>query len=277
MKEFGEIITSRQNKFVSELCSLSDRKNRDKLQKFRFDGVKLLSEALLCGIEICYVVLNVDTAEDIMERVSALYGHPIDDTKLRTICVSNELFLKISEEKSPEGVITVAKYIDNLHFRIYNNKDSKINKHENILLLDSLRDPANVGAVIRSGAALGVESIIMSRDCADIYNSKTVRASMGTLFKIKICRVESISEVIGQLRFEGRRVFAAALDENARRLGSFEIQDGDCAVIGNEGHGVSSEVLGACDASLYIPISEGVESLNASNAACIIMWEFFGR
>jgi TrmH family RNA methyltransferase len=129
---------------------------------------------------------------------------------------------------------------------------------------------------MRVAAALGVDRVIMSRDCADIYNSKTVRASMGAIFALKTDRVESISVAIAQLRDSGRRVFAAALDENAHKLGELEIRKGDCVLIGNEGHGISNEAIQTCDASVYIPMSEGVESLNAATAAAVLAWEFFG-
>ena len=93
---------------------------------------------------------------------------------------------------------------------------------------------------------------------------------------MKIDRVESVSRAIEALRKSGRRVFAAALDEKATRLGETEFKDGDCVVIGNEGHGLSSETIASCDASVYIPMAEGVESLNAAVAASVLMWEFFG-
>ena len=93
---------------------------------------------------------------------------------------------------------------------------------------------------------------------------------------MRIDRVESIPEAIGALRSSQRRVFAAALDERAERLGKAEFVDGDCVVIGNEGHGLSSDTVAACDASVFIPMAEGVESLNAAVAASVLMWEFFG-
>lgn len=142
------------------------------------------------------------------------------------------------------------------------------------MLLESVRDPTNVGAILRSAAALGVYRLILSEDCADVYNPRAVRASMGALFGQRIDRVGDLCGVIGQLRKRGRRVFAAALDENAVRLGELEIRRGDCVVIGNEGHGLSDGVLDASDGSVYIPMSGRTESFNAAVAASILMWEF---
>ena len=139
---------------------------------------------------------------------------------------------------------------------------------------ESVRDPSNVGAVIRSAAAFGIDRLIMSADCADIYHPRAVRASMGTLFDQRIDRVSNLPETIAQFRANDRRVFAAALDENAARLGSFPIGAGDCVVIGNEGHGLSRETIAACAGCVMIPMSARAESLNAAVAASVLMWEF---
>ena len=190
--------------------------------------------------------------------------------------LADGVFEKISEEKSPEGVISVAKYIDKLQktVTIYNSENFSPTDKERIVLLESVRDPSNVGAIIRSAAALGVDRLIMSADCADIYHPKAVRASMGTLFNQRIDRVSDLAETIAQMRQSGRRVFAAALDERAMLLGKFEILAGDAVVIGNEGHGLSREVIDACSNSVIIPMSERAESFNAAVAASILMWEF---
>jgi tRNA G18 (ribose-2'-O)-methylase SpoU len=97
---------------------------------------------------------------------------------------------------------------------------------------------------------------------------------MGTVFNQSIDRVGNLAATIAEMRKSGRRVFAAALDERAQSLGTFEIRAGDTVVIGNEGHGLSSEVIAACSGSVIIPMSERAESFNAAVAASILMWEF---
>ena len=190
--------------------------------------------------------------------------------------MSNEVFDKISEEKSPEGVICVARYIDKFqkNVTIYNSADFLHLSEERIVLLESVRDPSNIGAVIRSAAAMGIDRLIVSSDCADFYHPKAVRASMGTLFNQRIDRVESLPQAVEALRGQGRRVFAATLDSRAVRLGDFPLQKGDCVVIGNEGHGLTEETVAACDHSVIIPMSSRAESLNAAVAASVLMWEF---
>ena len=272
----GEIIRSRQNKNIVELCKLNDRKAREATKTFRFDGIKLLEEAIKNDVEICAVFLSSSAQERVLGGLYARFGNAYEDKIEKCFLVSDDIFDKISEEKSPEGVITIAKYIDKLqkNATIYNSVHFSEMKNEQIVLLESVRDPSNVGAIIRSAAAIGIDRLILSADCADIYHPKAVRGSMGTLFNQRIDRVSDLAATITELRKSGRRVFAAALDERALPIGKFEILAGDAVVIGNEGHGLSRDVIAACDRSVIIPMSERAESFNAAVAASILMWEF---
>ncbi len=276
MQYDGEIITSSQNKYVSLARALSDRKQRRKSSLFRFDGVKLLCEAVTRGIELDFLLVRESTLGDVSEKAERLYSLTSEDLNCRVIAVTDSVFDKISEENAPEGVIAVAKY-DTLRHRELSSKEITAGTGERILLLESVRDPQNVGAILRTAAAFSVDRVIMGRDCADIYNSKTLRASMGAVFSTRIDIVDSISETVVRLKKFGRRVFAAALDDRAMRLGETRFEQSDCVVIGNEGHGLSNETISACDASVYIPMAKRVESLNAAVAASVIMWEFFGH
>ena len=280
----GEIITSRQNRRVVELVKLDDRRAREKTRTFRFDGVKLLCEALRRGVELESVFLRVGTADRVAARMEELYGCSLSEVGCPVFGVEDSLFEKISQENAPEGVITVAKYIDKSHNFIIIYKEDEIDARKDvpILLLESVRDPLNVGAIIRSAAALGVGRLIMSADCADLYHPKTLRAAMGPLFSMPITRVEDLAGTVTALRQSGRRVYAAALDDTAIRLGSREFdaeREGHPvgAVIGNEGHGLSESVIAACDRSVYIPMEADTESLNAGVAAALIMWELGRR
>ena len=272
----GEIIRSRQNKNVVELCKLTDRKAREAAKMFRFDGIKLLEEAIKNNLEIHAVFLASSAQERVLTGLGLRFGDTFESKIEKCCVVSDDIFEKISEEKSPEGVITIAKYIDKLqkNATIYNSANFSQMKNEHVVLLESVRDPSNVGAIIRSAAAIGIDRLILSADCADIYHPRAVRASMGTLFNQRIDRVTDLAATIEGLRESGRRVFAAALDERALLLGDFEILAGDAVVIGNEGHGLSNEVLSACSNSVIIPMSQRAESFNAAVAASILMWEF---
>ena len=277
----GEVITSRQNRRIVELVKLDDRKAREAGRRFRFDGIKLLCEAMRRGVELEAVYLRVGTAEKAEQRMQELYSCSLSEVGCPVYGVSDDLFEKISGENAPEGVITVAKYLDKRHkmVKIYNRDGSGISSDAPVILLESLRDPLNVGAIIRSAAALGIGALIISADCADIYHPRTLRAAMGPLFSLPIFRVENLEGSILALRAEGRVVLAAALDDTALQLGSPKLQSSvalcaaPCAVIGNEGHGLSRQVIEACDRAVYIPMQAGTESLNAGVAAALIMWE----
>ena len=153
------------------------------------------------------------------------------------------------------------------------NEDFFLREGERTLALCSLRDPGNLGTIIRTAVAFGFEHIVMTSDCADVYNPKTVRGAMGGLFKIKMSIVDDLSKFIDLARENNKRVFAAELSENARSIKETSLTSNDIVIIGNEGHGIPTEVSAHCDGSLYIPICENTESLNAGIAAALFMWE----
>ena len=277
----GDVIASRQNRRIVELMKLDDRRAREKSRLFRFDGVKLLCEALRRDVELESVFVRIGSADKVAERMSSLYGCTPNQIGCPVFAVEDDLFERISQENAPEGVIIVAKYIDKSHKNIIIYKeDESCPKNSPVVILESVRDPLNVGAILRTAAALGVGHLILSADCADIYHPRTVRAAMGPMFSMSITRVEDLEGTIRALREGGRAVYAAALDDQALRLGSPDWNaqrasdpNAACAVIGNEGHGLSEAVISACTRSVYIPMEADTESLNAGAAAALIMWE----
>jgi len=279
MDQTPMIITSRQNRYVTLAAKLQEKKHRESEKLLRFDGVKLYCEAVLRGVEIAFILLDVTLTEAVDSKAKALYGFGLDAANARILTLSHDLFLKISDENAPEGIICVAKYIDKFHkiATINSSREDLLQLASpdsgRILLCESLRDPGNVGTVVRTAFAFGIEWLILSGDCADLYNPKTLRGAMGTLFSQKILRVDDLPAAVEILQSKGRRVYAAALDEHAKQLGSFAFDRTDCVVIGNEGHGLSSRTLQACCEKVYIPMAGNAESLNASVAASVLMWE----
>ena len=273
------IITSRQNPLIKYICGLAEKKIRNKEGLFRFDGIKLLCEALDSDVEIRYVVYR----EPATKGVETPVQQALDEGRISSeniIAVSADVFDKISEEKSPEGVITVVRMMEKTHIRTNSERASElIENGEAILVAESLRDPGNLGTVIRSCFALGIDTLVLTDDCADLYNPKTVRAAMGAIFKMRTVSVpvEQLPQFISFLKEKGRNVYATALSDNARSIEETEFREGDCFVIGNEGHGLSTEVVENCTASVIIPMREGAESLNAAAAAAICIWETVRR
>ena len=273
----GEVVTSSQNKYVSLARGLANKKNRENERLFRFDGIKLMCEAFKKGVRISFILASEGEWGFVLEKAEKLYGVTESDIYCPVIFVERSLFERLSEEMAPEGVICVAEYMRDMHFSIKTGEDFSCDNDESILILESVRDPQNVGAIVRVAAAFGVDRILMSSDCADVYNSKTIRASMGTVFGIRIHKSSDMPVLIRALRNSGRRVFAAALDRDSKKLGEFKIEKGDCVVIGNEGHGLTETAISACNGTVFIPMSAEVESLNAATAAAVLVWEFFGK
>ena len=272
MERSVEYITSRQNPLVKLTASLLDRKFREKEGLFRFDGKKLFLEALGADVPLFAVLLRENAADAMLSAAE----DQLSDS-CRCVVLPDELFDRISEEKSPEGVICVAKRLDKFHKIITIDKCPSFEQAllpGHTLLLESVRDPGNLGTVIRSAAAFGVSQVVLSADCADLYHPRTLRAAMGTLFHTRVLIPSDFTEAVRRLRVRGR-VFAAALDASARALGQIDFGENDAVIVGNEGHGISGAVLDAATDTVYIPMAPGVESLNAGVAASVLLWEFY--
>ena len=274
MKLSSDIITSRSNPLVKWASSLGDKKYRDAEGAFLIEGEKLSFEALDAGLPVIRIFVEEGKQAGIMPRLDKYSGNEKYEQTSITL-LSESAFSKISSEKSPQGIIIAIKYLD--FFRkldIIYKEEFFLKPSERAIILCSIRDPGNLGSVIRSAVAFGTEHIILTDDCVDLYNSKTVRAAMGSLFKIKATVVSDMTACIDAIRSQGRRVFAAELRQNAVPISEITPDSSDVVVIGNEGHGISHDISTACTGSIYIPISENTESLNASVAAGVLMWEF---
>lgn len=268
------IVTSRQNPTVKRLCALLEKKSRRREKLFRFDGIKLFCEAVKKGVDIELVVVSESVDSGVYRQISELVECGIFAAE-KILYVSEQVFEKISEELSPEGVITVAHFMEKKHREVEVTENYALDPLKRILLAESLRDPGNLGTVIRTSAALGIDRLIITDDCADIYNPKTVRAAMGGLFSLEIDVVKSaeLPKLIMALKGGGRRIYATAFTENAKEIGTLELAVGDAFLIGNEGHGLSAQAIEAASDVAIIPMTEDSESLNAAAAAAICIWE----
>jgi TrmH family RNA methyltransferase len=269
----SEILSSRDNRIVKWAASLKEKKGREAAASFIAEGEKLTFEALSADLPVTHIFINEDKKDRILQKLkdsslSCRYA------ECEIYILKSFVFEKISTEIAPQGVISVIKHLD--FFRqmdiIYKEEFSK-NTSERAVILCSVRDPGNLGSVIRSSVAFGVSHIILSSDCADAYNPKTVRGAMGSLFRVKISRVSNLISTVEEIKKSGRRVFAAELSDEAISLTEAGLCGTDIVMIGNEGHGIPSEISAVCTNSVYIPISSKTESLNASVAAAVFMWE----
>jgi TrmH family RNA methyltransferase len=242
------LITSRKNQALAAYRELNrDRKQREAGRKFNIEGVRLCEEALTAGLTITAAFMT-ETAERRYPELCERLAH---------ITITDEIGGYIADTKTPQGVFATAEMPER----------EFVPDGDGLILLDGLQDAGNVGTVIRTAEALGIGGAVLSPDCADIWSPKVVRGAMGSLFRLPVT-VTPLPEFIKRIRADGYRVYAAVLNEKARSIDDTELS-GKCAVvIGNEGNGVSPEVINSADADIYIPIRKA-ESLNAAIAAAI--------
>lgn len=263
-----EYIRSRDNPRVKFFSKLAASKYRAEERLFLAEGVKLASEAISAGV-VKYLLAD---EEKYFERGDVF--SLCESGGAEVIILSCPAFSKVSSESSPQGIIAVCSFPD---FHTTSDKCcAESLRDSRLIALDGIRDPGNLGTIIRCAAAFGFDGVIIG-DCADVYNTKTVRASMGALFRMRITECGNLSRYLSELGECGRRIIGAALCESSLSLGSFETESSDICVIGNEGHGLSREVLDVCTDLVRIPMEEGSESLNAGVAASVIMWEYYKK
>lgn len=243
MTELGK-----NNPLVLRLKKLDGKEERYSQGLFLCEGFKLMAEALLRGADIRYVLALQGTALPELPEGAEVFE------------VSDSLMRALSPVKTPQGVLLVCGI----------PAEDKTLRGSRYIVLDGLQDPGNVGAILRTADAFGIDGIVLTPDCADPYNPKCVRASMGAVFKNNFffCAREEISAT-----FAPRPLYAAAAG-GSLLAGSAELSD--CAVIiGSEGAGVSQILKNAAAGLLSVPMEPGAESLNAAMAATVIMWEMY--
>lgn len=250
----SEIITSRNNKIIIETAKLKDKKYRNSEGVYCFEGRKLFEEALQSKVDFKSIFVT--------EKYQNSQFIPLDSINCPIYTVTNTVYEKLTSDKAPDGIFCVA-----------HKKQTTSEELGVCFILCSVRDPGNLGTCIRSAKAFGIDTLILY-DCADEYNSKVIRASMGAFFRQNIHHTEDIISTIKELYEKGYKVFPSALAKNSITLGDVTINKNTVFIVGNEGHGVPNEVIEACDnTSVLIPMIGDTESLNASVAASLLMWE----
>ncbi len=254
-----DTITSKSNENVIAAAKLLEKKYRDQTGLYCFEGRKLLLEAAENGVSIRRIFCTPDNFE--------LSRKACSDAEIFT--VSEAVYAKLSLDKSPDGIFAIAKKDPSLHAE----KLRAPEENDCLFMAVSVRDPGNLGTILRTAAALGVDCVYLSNDCADLYSPKVIRSAMGAVFKLRTVTFDDPAMAIGLLKDRGYVVAAAALTDNAKELGTDPIDGRYCFVAGNEGHGLPKEVLDASSETVIIPMQKGNESLNVASACTILMWE----
>src|SRR5699024_2272543 len=237
------MITSTNNNTIKTLIKLKQKKYRNQFGYYLIEGEHLVNEALKANQVECIITTK-----------------PLK-SNLEVIEVSEEVMAKLAFTKSPSNIMAKCK--------IDSNNELMMKKR--YLILDDLQDPGNIGTLIRSALAFGIDQVILSKNCVDLYNDKLLRAMQGANFHIS-CIYGDLTEIIEKLQANGVVVVGSAL-ENGQDISLIEKTEKMAFIVGNEGNGMNQNILDKCDYIGYIPI-QTIESLNVAIAGSILMYYF---
>ncbi|MDE6846990.1 MAG: RNA methyltransferase [Lachnospiraceae bacterium] len=302
------MITSYNNRFVREVIQLNQKaKARNKQGLFVAEGIKMFAEAPLRRIEKVYISQRME------KELYGQYGERLN--KLSCEIVADDVFDKMSDTKTPQGILCLIKQFQYNMEEMLNGRrctnaagvsivmnmqpgntpsqpeDIRLGRkkpddhagtgktHNNkkqmlFILLENLQDPGNLGTIFRTGEGAGVDGIIMSGQTADIYNPKTIRSTMGSVYRVPFLYTDDICGAIHTLQAHGVNVYAAHLKAD-KYYDEYDYRGSSAFLIGNEGNGLSEEAAGCADAYLKIPMKGSVESLNAAVASSILLYEVY--
>lgn len=257
-------ISANDNPVIKKFRALSMKKQRDKLGLYIIEGPNLLEEALNGKAKIGQILFD----EEALSRSEELAGlaRMAEERKIPAAVASPSLFLKASNTDTPQGVIAWVEK------PVWTKEQFFAPEGGNIIVLDRLQDPGNLGTILRTADSAGFSGAMILKGTGDIYGPKTVRAATGTLFRLPVLFCDGPEEAMAVLRSHGKRVFATAL-ENSDTYFDCDLRYDAAIVIGNEGNGICEEILSGADQNITIPMEGNTESLNAGIAAGILMYE----
>ena len=253
-------ITSKDNDFIKHVKKLKDKKYRDLSNEYIIEGIKLVSEAIQENAKIKQIILCDDCEKT--EAISKELMYEI--AKYDCIYVTEKVFKYISEVQAPQGILAVIEK---------NNKSQEIDFEQDIIVvLDDVQDPGNLGTILRTVDSIGLTQILVSKGTADAYNPKVVRSTMGAIFRIKVIECEDLEKTLKEIKKNKFKIVVSSLQtENS-------IYDIDYSkkviIIGNEANGVEQKIQDLADEKVKIPMLGKTESLNASVATGIILYEY---
>lgn len=263
-------ITSRQNKAVREAAALADSaEKRRELGQFLCEGARLCGDAARSGVQIaaCYFT----------EQAQKKYGQYLDPVLrvcAEAFLVEEHVAQLLASTKNSQGIFCVCRWPGNLM------RETLVgfSPRGSCVVLENIQDPGNLGTILRTAEAFGVGRVFLLGDCCDPLSPKALRAAMGAVFRIGIAAEPSAQRLTGLLRERGYALHAAVPDGAAGAVTEIDFSRGLHAVaIGNEGNGLTEETIALCGDKVTIPMAGRAESLNASAAATVLLWEMTRR
>lgn len=268
-----ERITSLSNNRIKEAALWSAKaRERRKADVYLVEGRKMFLEAPEAELQEIFV------ADSLWERLETEEGAELDaqlkkrlweldaEGRLPVFLVTDEVLRKIADTQTPQGIVCVLKQ------KHYTLEQLITKKNPLLVVLEDLQDPGNLGTILRTGEGAGITGVIMSKDTVDLYNPKTIRATMGSVYRVPFVYAEDLKQVLATLKEAGITSYAAHLN-GTKYYDSFDFRKGTAFLIGNEGNGLQTETAEQADVYLKIPMKGKLESLNAAVATSILMYE----
>ncbi len=261
-------IQSADNVLFKETLGLQQKKQREKLSQYLIEGPNLLREALDNQADLRRVFMRADLEEqsfELKDLFSKFQKRGID------VCLlSDKLFEKLGETMTPQGVLGVVKKPQYSETDFFCPKNDSVSG--NLLVLDRLQDPGNLGTILRTADAAKFQGAILCKGTGDIFSPKVVRSAAGALFRLPVFFTDTPEESIYYLRKYKKRILAAVMQADSIYYRA-NFREEAALVIGNEGNGICEEFIRAADETVCIPMNDRAESLNAAVAAGILMYE----
>lgn len=257
-----QIITSKDNENIKSIKKLKERKYRDLNNEYIIEGIKILKEAIQEKAVIKKIVICEECLANNIIDDKLLY----EIAKYDCLYVSKKIFEGLTDVSKPQGILAVVE----------KNNKKDINYNEDIIVaLDGLQDPGNLGTILRTLDSANLSQVIVSKDTVEAYNPKVVRSTMGAIFRVNIVEAENLKETLKEMKRHKYKVMCTDLTASKN---IYEIDyNKKILVIGNEANGISKDLLDMADEKIIIPMLGKTESLNASVATSIIVYEYVRR
>lgn len=253
-----DIISSKNNNVIKQAKKLlTSAKARRDSQLFVLEGARLCFDVLCSDYSVDTLLITQHIMDKYPDQSAQLA-----DTADHCYLITDDVAQKLGDTTTSQGIFLLCRMVA----RANDSYGSRV------IVLDNVQDPSNVGAIIRTAEALGIDTAVIGGGC-DIYNPKALRASMGSALRLSIVESRDLVSTLSELQDEGYSTYATVPDSSAQSITSLDLGDRVACVIGNEANGVSQPVMDVCDARITIPMLGRAESLNASVAASITMWE----
>ncbi|MDO7908867.1 RNA methyltransferase [Paenibacillus sp. JX-17] len=253
-------IISPNNPRAKEWAQLLEKKHRTRQHKYIIEGIHLVQEALLARADIECIAFDLDNG--IPPELAAVEP---PEAPVEWVGVSSAVIAKCSDTKTPQPVFAIIRKQEQPFEALLNATG------EMVIVLDGVQDPGNVGTIIRSADASGAAGVILGQGCADVYNPKTIRSTMGSLFHLPVAE-GNLAELLPLAKSRGAKLVSTSLQAKFSCY-SYNFSDGAWIVIGNEGQGISRETAELVDDAVLIPMEGQAESLNAAMASTILLFE----